>query len=245
MTRQICKASSRKKVSAVAFKEALQDTLFSSTGRLFLYFQDLYGKYAKNSTSMERVLISIANGNHSSSEIAKDLNLSTGEAGSLLLRLLSLDVIFKENKRYFFRDPVFAHWVKGTKSPWKAKAAPVLVGTEAERTVAEKLSKEGFSLVYQSKASRGAFDLLAVLNAHKVGLQIKVFAKFPFYLKVEEFDKMAYWGKKLEWMPILCLYQKTTGAARYYRLESLRKAGRSYRIDEDTDESERLLPYLL
>lgn len=241
---EICKASSRKKVSPAAFKEAVQDTLFNSTGRLFLYFQDLYGKCTRNSSGVEKILISIANDNHSSSEIARDLNLSTGEIGSLVLRLMALDVIFKEKQKYFFRDPVFAHWIKGTKSPWKTKMAPVLIGTEAEKAIAEKLSREGFNLVYQSKASRGAFDLLAVWDVHKVGLQIKVFAKFPFYLKIDEFDKMTYWGKKLEWVPILCLYQKARGETQYYRLENLRKAGKSYRIGEDTQSSERLLPIL-
>ncbi len=241
---EICKASSRKKVAPAAFKEAVQDTLFNSTGRLFLYFQDLYGKCTRNSAGVEKVLISIANENHSSSEIAKDLNLTTGEIGSLVLRLMSLDVIFKENQKYFFRDPVFAHWIKGTKSSWKTKITPVLVGTEAEKMIAEKLSREGFNLVYQSKASRGAFDLLAVWDTHKVGLQIKVFTKFPFYIKIEEFDKMAYWGKKLEWVPILCLYQNASGAARYYRLGNLSKTGKSYRISEGTKGSQRLLPIL-
>jgi len=105
---EICKNSSRKKVPDAAFKEAIQNTLFSSTGRLFLYFQDLFARCTRNSTSAERVLVAIANGHQSNAEIAKVLHQSTGEAGSLILRLLSLDVIVKENKRYFFRDPVFA-----------------------------------------------------------------------------------------------------------------------------------------
>jgi len=239
---EICKTSSRKKVDDAAFKEAIQNTLFSSTGRLFLYFQDLFAKCARHSTSAERILVAIANGNQGSAEIARTLNQSTGEIGSLLLRLLSLDVIVKENKRYFFRDPVFARWVQGTRSFWKTKMTPVLVGTAAEKAVAEKLSAEGFSAIYQSKASRGAFDLLAIFNSYKVGLQIKVVAAFPFYVRAEEIAKMIFWGQKLKWTPMLCLYQKATEQVCYYCPDDLKKTGKSYRIDDATGGSDRLLP---
>ena len=242
---EICKNSSRKKVDDAAFKESIQNTLFSSTGRLFLYFQDLFAKCTRNSTSAERVLVAIANGNQSNAEIARTLHQSTGEVGSLILRLLSLDMIVKENKRYFFRDPVFARWVQGTRSFWKTKMTPVLVGTAAEKAVAEKLSAEGFSAIYQSKASRGAFDLLAIFNSYKVGLQIKVVASFPFYVRAEEVAKMIFWGQKLKWTPMLCLYQKATEQVCYHRPDDLKKTGKSYRIDDATGGSDRLLPFFL
>jgi Holliday junction resolvase len=242
---EICKNSLRKKVPAAAFKESIQNTLFNSTGRLFLYFQDLFAKCTRNSTSAERILVAIANGNQSNAEIAGALHQSTGEAGSLILRLLSLDVIVKENKRYFFRDPVFARWVQGARSFWKTKMTPVLVGTAAEKAVAEKLSAEGFSAIYQSKASRGAFDLLAIFNSYKVGLQIKVAASFPFYVRAEEIAKMIFWGQKLKWTPMLCLYQKAAQQVCYFLLDNLKKTGKSYRVDGMSEGSDRLLPIFL
>ena len=42
-----------------------------------------------------------------------------------------------------------------------------------ERVVAEHLARSGFELVYQSRGSRGAFDLLATRGAQQLGVQVK------------------------------------------------------------------------
>lgn len=48
-----------------------------------------------------------------------------------------------------------------------------VVGNEAEIAVARDLSELGFDLVYQSRTSRGAFDLLAIRGSEQVGIQVK------------------------------------------------------------------------
>ncbi len=48
-----------------------------------------------------------------------------------------------------------------------------IVGDEAEQAVAEHLAQMGFELIYQSRASRGAFDLLATRGPHQLGVQVK------------------------------------------------------------------------
>jgi Holliday junction resolvase len=48
-----------------------------------------------------------------------------------------------------------------------------LVGDEAEKDAAHVLAKMGFELVYQSRASRGSFDLLALRGPEQLGIQVK------------------------------------------------------------------------
>lgn len=48
-----------------------------------------------------------------------------------------------------------------------------ILGDEGEREVAARLAAMGFDLVYQSRASRGAFDLLATRGAAQLGVQVK------------------------------------------------------------------------
>ncbi len=48
-----------------------------------------------------------------------------------------------------------------------------VIGDEAELEIARRLAATGFELVYQSRASRGAFDLLGIRAGVQVGLQVK------------------------------------------------------------------------
>lgn len=74
--------------------------------------------------------------------------------------------------RYAIDDPAYAAWLQ-----WRAPGGAVvpmkLVGDEAEQRVAEHLASLGFELVYQSRASRGAFDLLALRGSRQLGVQVK------------------------------------------------------------------------
>ncbi|MBI4701010.1 MAG: hypothetical protein HY744_07605 [Deltaproteobacteria bacterium] len=67
---------------------------------------------------------------------------------------------------------LFGLWLR-----WRGPGGCVIpmsvVGGEAERRVAELLAQTGFELVYQSRASRGAFDILAVRGDQRLGLQVK------------------------------------------------------------------------
>jgi hypothetical protein len=72
-----------------------------------------------------------------------------------------------------------------------------VIGDEAEIAVAEHLSALGFDLVYQSKASRGAFDLLAIRGPDQLGVQVKRAAP-PLRFAKREWSRMeadaARWG---------------------------------------------------
>lgn len=45
------------------------------------------------------------------SEIARFIKRDNGVTRNMLERLISIDLIIKENKRYYFRDPVFRYWI--------------------------------------------------------------------------------------------------------------------------------------
>ncbi|MFQ6040799.1 MAG: hypothetical protein ACE5PV_08080, partial [Candidatus Poribacteria bacterium] len=217
--------------------------LFESAGRLYLYFASQYQKHIKTSTSLERTLVSISSGHHRASEIAKDLGQLPGLVSSFINRLVEMDILMKEDEGYRFRDPVFRLWIAGTKSHLKSVISPYILGDFVEKAIAEKLSKEGFSLVYQSKASRGTFDLLAILNSFMVGLQVKKTTKFPFYLSLDEALRMQDWGKRLNWLPVLCVYIDEENI-RFFKLNALSKKEKSFRADKEKGK-ERLLELVI
>jgi Holliday junction resolvase len=125
----------------------------------------------------------------------------------------------------------------------KTVISPYTLGDFVEKAVADKLSKEGFSLVYQSKASRGTFDLLALLNSFMVGLQVKKTTKFPFYLPKDEAQNMLSWGKRLNWLPVLCVYIDDANI-RFFSMDALSEREKSYRVERENG-TERLLELVM
>jgi len=236
---ELCKASPEREIKRNIYKIVLQQTLFESAGRLSLYFAGQYAKHIKTSTSLEKTLASISSGYVRVSEIARDLGQLTGHISSFIGRLVEMDILVKVDDTYQFRDPVFGLWIKGTKSHLKSVIGPYTLGDQVEKAIADKLAKEGFSLVYQSKASRGVFDLLAILNSFMIGLQVKKITKFPFYLSKDEFAKMRSWGERLNWLPILCVYIDDN-YIRFFPLKALSDVGKSMRANK-TDGTEHLL----
>ena len=134
-------------------------------------------------------------------------------------------------------------WIAGTKSHLKSFISPYTLGDFVEKAIADKVSKEGFSLVYQSKASRGTFDLLAILNSFMVGLQVKKTTKFPFYLPKDEAFNMKDWSKRLNWLPVLCVYIDERNI-RFFPLSALSEKEKSFRADRDNGK-ERLLELVM
>jgi len=248
---ELCKASPQKDIPEDIYKTVIQETLFESAGRLYLYFASQYAKHIKTSTSLEKTLISISRGHHKVSEIAKDLGQLTGLVSSFISRLVEMDILMKADegppnsfaKGYEFRDPVFKLWIAGTKSHLKSFISPYTLGDFVEKAIADKVSKEGFSLVYQSKASRGTFDLLAILNSFMVGLQVKKTTKFPFYLPKDEALNMKDWSKRLNWLPVLCVYIDERNI-RFFPLSALSEKEKSFRADRDNGK-ERLLELVM
>lgn len=239
---ELCLASSDQTITPEIYKSVIQQTLFDSTGRLHLYFNGQYIRHIKQSASLEKVLISIAEGHHRVSEVARDIGVVTGVASSWIGRLVAMDLVKKVDDTYQFCDPVFGLWIVGTRSIRRATIAPSILGDEGERQVARHLGREGFHLVYQSRASRGAFDLLALLNSFAVGLQVKTIREYPVYVEAEEYTRMEVWGQKLGWEPIFCLWKD--GQVAFVPLTQLVKTGNSYRIDEGAG-SNSLLRLLL
>lgn len=240
---EFCKASSKKEIQEDIYKMVIQETLFENAGRLYLYFASQYAKHVKTSTSLEKTLVSISLGHHRVSEIAKDIRQLPGVVSSFISRLMDMDILTKLDEEYHFRDPVFGLWIAGTKSHLKSVISPYTLGDSVEKAVADKLSKEGFSLVYQSKASRGTFDLLAVLNSSMIGLQVKKTTKFPFYLSKDEVLKMQDWGKRLDWLPVLCVYIDERNIC-FFSLEALSEKEKSFRADKEKG-NERLLKLVM
>jgi Holliday junction resolvase len=78
-------------------------------------------------------------------------------------------------------------------------AAPLLLGEESEKEVARELARQGVGLVYQSRASRGAFDLLAIYQTHQIGLQVKRIKKYPVYIAEREIGRMRSDARSLGW----------------------------------------------
>jgi AAA+ ATPase superfamily predicted ATPase len=152
-------------------KEVLQQVLFARTGRLALYFQNEFERLVGRSSQLAAALTAMAEGPMRLTDIAARTRTASGATVRLLERLG--DAVTKgKDGRYALFDPTFALWLE-----WRAPGGTVVpmkvVGDEAERAVAEALMMLGFDLVYQSRASRGAFDLLATRGARQLGVQVK------------------------------------------------------------------------
>jgi Holliday junction resolvase len=73
-----------------------------------------------------------------------------------------------------------------------------VVGDEAEREVAIQLANLGFDLVYQSRASRGAFDLLAIRASVQLAVQVKR-SPLPIAFKPAAWRRMTADAARLGW----------------------------------------------
>ena len=74
----------------------------------------------------------------------------------------------------------------------------VVVGDDAERAVAHRLAEMGFELVYQSRASRGAFDLLGIRAGLQLGIQVKR-AALPLRFSRAAWHRLAADAARLGW----------------------------------------------
>jgi hypothetical protein len=154
-----------------ALKEALQTLLFSRSGRLALYFTAEHQRIVGRSAGLASVLEALSGGPLRSSEVGARVRASSGTTVRSLERLG--DVVSKlADGRYAIDDSAYAAWIRW-RSPGGAVVPMKLVGDEGEQRVAEHLAAMGFELFYQSRASRGAFDLLALRGSRQLGVQVK------------------------------------------------------------------------
>ena len=217
-----------------AFKQVFQETLFDATGTLYLYFQDMVGRMVGRSASLERTLIQLAHSPGTLTKVARDLGVPTGGLKSWIDRVA--DLVIVEDGVYQIADPALRLWLK-SRSEVGLALPPLVLGDEAEKMVASRMAATGFDLVYQSRASRGAFDLLAILGSKELGVQVKK-SGLPYYLTRDELQRMQHVAKNLSRTPILALVDE--GDVRFYDVRALRASGRSCKIDSSTPSIENM-----
>lgn len=176
-----------------ALKAALQSLLFSRTGRLALYFENAYDELVGRSTFLAAVLDALADGPLRLGEVAAKIGTPAGATVRYIERLG--DAVIAKDRQYSISDPTFALWLRWRK-PGGTVVPMRVVGDEAEKAVAEHLARTGFELVYQSRGSRGAFDLLAMRGAHRLGVQVKR-ADLPVRFPSAEWARMGSDGEQL------------------------------------------------
>lgn len=178
-------------------KDALQELLFSRTGRLALYFQNELQRLVGRSGYLAKTLEALTDGPLRLSEVARAIDSPSGSTVRYLERLK--DAVERDPEGpYRLADPVFGLWLS-----WRRPGGTVVpmrvVGDEAELAAAERLARMGFDLIYQSRASRGTFDLLATRGPHQLGVQVKRSA-LPLRFRSAEWRRMEADAERLGWL---------------------------------------------
>ena len=175
---------------------ALQRVLFSETGRLSLYFLNEFQRLVRSATTLAATLNALARGPRTLTEVADAIHSAPGATVGYLERLG--DAVLKNSLgKWQLTDPTFALWLQ-----WRQPGGSVLpmklVGDEAELAVAQLLAHLGFELVYQSRGSRGAFDLLATRGARVLAVQVKR-SPLPLRFKKAAWERMEADGERYAW----------------------------------------------
>ncbi len=185
-----------------ALKEALQQVLFSRTGRLSLMFKQEATRAVGRSRYLAAVLETVADGPMPLSKIVAQIGATSGATATYLDRLKD-QIVRQEDGTYSLFNPVFGLWLQWQR-PGGAAVPMSVLGDEAERAVALQLAELGFELVYQSRASRGAFDLLAIRGPHMVGLQVKR-CKLPARFAKSTWQRMTADAERFGWRWLLAV----------------------------------------
>lgn len=181
-------------------REVLQALVFSRTGRLGLFFENEYRRLVGSATSLATTLLAVASSPGGAPSRLTDIAVRAGASTASTARYLErLGDAVERNAEglYTLADPVFAAWLRW-RSPGGTVVPMRILGDEAERAVAEHLAALGFDLVYQSRASKGAFDLLALRGASQLGVQVKR-GSFPLRFSRTEWRRMGADAERLGW----------------------------------------------
>ncbi len=177
-------------------RQVFSELLFSRTGRLALYFGNELDRLVGRAATLAAALEALAEGPRRVSEVAASMGAASGSAVRYLERLGDA-VVRREDGRYELSDPVFGLWLR-----WRRPGGTVVpmsvVGDEAELEVARRLAAMGFELVYQSRASRGAFDLLGIREGRQLGIQVKRSA-LPLRFPKAEWHRIQADSARLGW----------------------------------------------
>lgn len=185
---------------AQALKEAISRLLFHRTGRLALYFEGELARVVGRSAVFQAMLEQLARSPARPVDLQKALRLSSSMVVNYLARLG--DVIrVRGDGAWELVDRVMALWL-AWRAPGGAAVPMTLIGDEAERAVARTLAELGFELVYQSRASRGAFDLLAIRAGAMVGVQVKR-SPVPLHFARSAWKRLEGEAKRLSWLSVV------------------------------------------
>ncbi len=201
-------------------KEVLGELVFSNTGRLSLHFQNEHGRLVGRSATLAAVLDALATGPQRLFELAAAIRASSPATKTYLQRLG--DAVTKQGDTYALTDPVFASWLRW-RGPGGAAVPMKIIGDEAEAKVATDLARLGFDLIYQSRASRGAFDLLAIRAGVQLGVQVKR-TTLPMSLPLADWKRMEAEAARLGWRWIVAV--ATTDEQVHFLDPSKRRGGR-------------------
>lgn len=179
-----------------AVKDVLQSLIFSRTGRLGLFFENEYRRLIGSAATLASTLRAVAQGSATLTEVARRAGASTASTARYIGRLGDA-IVRSEDGLYDVADPVFAAWIRW-RSPEGAVVPMTVLGDEAEIAVARHLAALGFDLVYQSRASRGAFDILAIRGPDQLALQVKRTA-LPLRFKKTEWRRMDTAAERWQW----------------------------------------------
>lgn len=184
----------------VALREALGQLAFTRTGRLALYFENEYRRTIGRSASLAAVLHVLATSPRRPGEVSAALGIASGAAASYLDRLRDV-IVRDDDDRWRVADPMLALWLRW-RAPGGAAIPMTLIGSEAEQAAAEELARLGFDLIYYSRASRGAFDLLATRGAQQLGVQVKR-SRLPLRLSAADWKRMQGEAARLGWRAVV------------------------------------------
>lgn len=178
-------------------KPVLQALLFSRAGRLSLYFENEHTRLVGRATTAAATLRALAEGAPLRlTDVARNIGASTASTARYIERLGDA-VLREEDGSYRLADQLFATWLRW-RSPGGTVVPMRVIGDEAELAVATTLATLGFDLVYQSRGSRGAFDLLAVRGAVQLALQVKR-SGLPIRFSKGEWARMARDAERWGW----------------------------------------------
>lgn len=180
-----------------ALKEAFSRLLFHRTGRLALFFEAELSRAVGRSATTLAILEQLARAPARPAELQAALRLSSSTVVNYLARLGDL-VRRREDGGYELCDPVMAQWL-GWRAPGGAAVPMTVLGDDGERQAAQALAEMGFELVYQSKASRGAFDLLGIRAGVMLGIQVKRRAP-PLHFSAAAWRRMEAEARRLGWL---------------------------------------------
>ncbi|MBM4781561.1 MAG: ATP-binding protein [Archangiaceae bacterium] len=177
-------------------RNALQQTLFSDTGRLSLYFTNEFTRLVGRATTLAATLNALATGPLTVTQVATAIDCATAAAVGYLERLGDA-VRRRDDGRWELADAVFGLWLEWRR-PGGAVVPMRLVGDEAELAVAQRLAQLGFEFLYLSRGSRGPFDLLASRSARMLAVQVKR-KPLPLRFTKAEWQRMQGEAKRYGW----------------------------------------------